>query len=486
MHHTLSTLLVWTVFEAVSVQQFQRAHLTCRPGIADSNLQIGLTVRKGVGGTCPARLAGRRLKQQGILPALLDLQPPFAERSTPGCISVPKSPACAPTPSAAALSVQQTSPQPVLAATPAPAPPTAAANPATQIRLVAGPLTGIPAAGLNVGQKVAEPGAAGLGSAASGTQAQQHLSAAQRQGPTGAAAAVVVMSRPGASLAARPMPHSQEECMMQPSALGSILHRAAAPQKAVAGEARVAAAAALSSSLPQQEAVSLSEPAIRRQEQQPQLCKPSRVHQPPGKAAAPPQCSGLAAILPRLASKPASQQASSAMSATAAQPSGTAGNLPLRPLSPYRPSSTNGPWPSDPAPGRLSYQAYYSVMWSKVNHQAQTPQYTAPWLPVQHSSVKPPGMLRMFWSLVRCCRFCSSSYRIPRAFIAGPMAHVPVQARPQVKPVSSLQAAAPAAAPRRHQEGAQRSEAQWLLDEEEGFDELLEEVDTMLRDPTDP
>ena len=42
------------------------------------------------------------------------------------------------------------------------------------------------------------------------------------------------------------------------------------------------------------------------------------------------------------------------------------------------------------------------------------------------------------------------------------------------------------AGPRKRGDGAQRPEAQWLLDDEEGFDELLEEVDTMLRDPTDP
>ena len=52
----------------------------CRPGIQDSNLQIGISVRRGIGGTCPARQAGRQLAQQGLLSALLD---PLLPESTP-------------------------------------------------------------------------------------------------------------------------------------------------------------------------------------------------------------------------------------------------------------------------------------------------------------------------------------------------------------------------------------------------------------------
>ena len=46
------------------------------PGLEHSDLQLGIMVRKGVGGTTPARQAGRRLRQQGFLPALLDPMPP--------------------------------------------------------------------------------------------------------------------------------------------------------------------------------------------------------------------------------------------------------------------------------------------------------------------------------------------------------------------------------------------------------------------------
>ena len=323
---------------------------------------------------------------------------------------MPKPPACAPTPSAAALSVQQTSPQPGVAATPAPAQPTAAANPATQQPLAAGPPSVSPAAGVSLGQQAAESGAAGFGAAASGTQVQQHLSAAQRQGPTGAAAAVAVMSQQGASLGARPMLPSQKEGLMQPSALGSILQRAAAPRKAVPGVADVAAASASSSSFPQQEAVSLSKPALSRQEQQPQLCEPYRVHRPPGKAAAQPQCSGLAAMLPQLASKAASQDASRAVSAAAAQPTGTAGNLPLS-------------LPVDHG-SQVQPQVRFLIKLITQSCGAQSttghksPNNTAPWLPVRHSTVEFPAILRTFWSLLRWCRFCSTSYRIPRALIS--------------------------------------------------------------------
>lgn len=42
------------------------------PAVAESDVQIGLHVRKGVGGTCPARAVARRLSTEGLLPALLD------------------------------------------------------------------------------------------------------------------------------------------------------------------------------------------------------------------------------------------------------------------------------------------------------------------------------------------------------------------------------------------------------------------------------
>lgn len=52
--------------------------LARRPAVHESDVQIGLLVRKGVGGTCPARAAARRLSAQGLLPALLDPCPYLA------------------------------------------------------------------------------------------------------------------------------------------------------------------------------------------------------------------------------------------------------------------------------------------------------------------------------------------------------------------------------------------------------------------------
>ena len=49
-----------------------KVSVLCRFSIQESNLQIGISVRRGVGGTCPARLAGRQLARQGLLSALLD------------------------------------------------------------------------------------------------------------------------------------------------------------------------------------------------------------------------------------------------------------------------------------------------------------------------------------------------------------------------------------------------------------------------------
>ena len=44
--------------------------------IRESNLQVGVMVRKGVGGTCPLRAAARQLSRSGLLGALLDDPPP--------------------------------------------------------------------------------------------------------------------------------------------------------------------------------------------------------------------------------------------------------------------------------------------------------------------------------------------------------------------------------------------------------------------------
>ena len=48
------------------------------PAVTESDVQIGLHVRKGVGGTCPARAVARRLSTEGLLPALLDPCPYLA------------------------------------------------------------------------------------------------------------------------------------------------------------------------------------------------------------------------------------------------------------------------------------------------------------------------------------------------------------------------------------------------------------------------
>ena len=60
----------------------------CRTGIGSSNLQLGIMVRKGVGGTTPARQAGRKLCQQGLLPALLDPLPVQVSACRPVCCSL--------------------------------------------------------------------------------------------------------------------------------------------------------------------------------------------------------------------------------------------------------------------------------------------------------------------------------------------------------------------------------------------------------------
>ena len=61
--------------------------LLCRRSILESNLQIGVSVRRGVGGTCPARLAGRQLARQGLLSALLD---PLIPVQTPAETTPPR------------------------------------------------------------------------------------------------------------------------------------------------------------------------------------------------------------------------------------------------------------------------------------------------------------------------------------------------------------------------------------------------------------
>lgn len=51
--------------------------IMCRDGAAlqSSNVQLGVLVRRGVGGTCPLRAAARRLYTDGVLSALLDERP---------------------------------------------------------------------------------------------------------------------------------------------------------------------------------------------------------------------------------------------------------------------------------------------------------------------------------------------------------------------------------------------------------------------------
>lgn len=63
--------------------------MSCRPGITESNLQIGISMRRGVGGTCPARMAGREMAKQGLLPALLD---PLLPENIPPTFPPPKTP----------------------------------------------------------------------------------------------------------------------------------------------------------------------------------------------------------------------------------------------------------------------------------------------------------------------------------------------------------------------------------------------------------
>lgn len=46
------------------------------PALQASNVQLGVLVRRGVGGTCPLRAAARQLHNHGLLSALLDEQPP--------------------------------------------------------------------------------------------------------------------------------------------------------------------------------------------------------------------------------------------------------------------------------------------------------------------------------------------------------------------------------------------------------------------------
>lgn len=60
------------------------------PGIEDSNLQIVLLTRKGIGGTCPARAAGRQLRSQGTLSVLLDPQPSWLPASAAAAPAAPQ------------------------------------------------------------------------------------------------------------------------------------------------------------------------------------------------------------------------------------------------------------------------------------------------------------------------------------------------------------------------------------------------------------
>lgn len=58
-------------------------------GIQDSNLQVVVMGRKGIGGTCAARAAGRQLGKQGTLPVLLDPMPAC-------CLPLPSGPQAPP------------------------------------------------------------------------------------------------------------------------------------------------------------------------------------------------------------------------------------------------------------------------------------------------------------------------------------------------------------------------------------------------------
>lgn len=94
-----------------------------RPAVHASDVQIGLLVRKGVGGTCPARAAARRLSAQGLLPALLDPCPYLA---TPP--PLPPFAAEDPLPGAPGLPVQANRPVLTQTGPPTPLPQSAAGN----------------------------------------------------------------------------------------------------------------------------------------------------------------------------------------------------------------------------------------------------------------------------------------------------------------------------------------------------------------------
>lgn len=55
---------------------------TAAPSLASSNVQLGIMIRKGVGGTYPLRSAARKLHAQGLLGALMDENLPTAATTT--------------------------------------------------------------------------------------------------------------------------------------------------------------------------------------------------------------------------------------------------------------------------------------------------------------------------------------------------------------------------------------------------------------------
>ena len=71
---------------AHAAEAFSRRHMPClcRDALQGSTVQVGLQIRKGVGGTCPARAAARRPAMQLLLAALLTPAP--LQHSSPATI----------------------------------------------------------------------------------------------------------------------------------------------------------------------------------------------------------------------------------------------------------------------------------------------------------------------------------------------------------------------------------------------------------------
>ena len=69
-----------------TAEAFPRRHMPClcRDALQGSTVQVGMQIRKGVGGTCPARAAARRPAMQSLLAALLTPAP--LQHSSPATI----------------------------------------------------------------------------------------------------------------------------------------------------------------------------------------------------------------------------------------------------------------------------------------------------------------------------------------------------------------------------------------------------------------